>query len=37
MLKKLRVKFVSITMAIVAVMLSVIFGLVYRFTSTNLE
>lgn len=37
MLKWLRVKFVLITMAIVAIMLSVIFGLVYHFTQSNLE
>lgn len=37
MLKKLRVKFVCFTMAIVTVMLCVIFGTVYYFTSKNLE
>ena len=37
MLKKLQVKFVCFTMAIVAVMLCVIFGTVYSFTSQSLE
>lgn len=37
MLKKLRVKFVCFTMAIVTVMLCVIFGTVYYFTSRSLE
>ena len=37
MLKKLRKKFILINMMIVAAMLVVIFGLVYHFTSTNLE
>lgn len=37
MLKKLRVKFVCITMAIVLGMLCVIFGLVIKFTARSLE
>ena len=37
MLKKLRVRFVCINMAIVLVMLSVIFGTVLTFTRQNLE
>lgn len=37
MLKKLRIKIVCFTMAIVTVMLCVIFGLVYYFTAENLE
>ena len=37
MLKKLKLKFVVINMAIVTAMLCVIFGLVYRFTQLNLE
>lgn len=37
MLKKLRLKFVLVTISIVLVMLSVIFGLVYHFTAENLE
>ena len=37
MLKKLRIKFVCFTMAIVTVMLCVIFGTVYYFTSKSLE
>ncbi len=37
MLKKLRTKFVIINMVIITAMLLVIFGVVYRFTATNLE
>ncbi len=37
MLKKLQVKFVAINMLIVAVMLGVIFGLIYFFTEKGLE
>lgn len=37
MLKRLRIKFVCFTMAIVTVMLCVIFGTVYYFTSKSLE
>ncbi len=37
MLKKLRLKFICINMAIVTAMLCVIFGTVYYFTSRNLE
>jgi signal transduction histidine kinase len=37
MLKRLRIKFICINMFIVAVMLSVIFGLVFYFTKSNLE
>ena len=37
MLKKLKIQFVCITMSIVTVMLCVIFGLVYHFTSVDLE
>ena len=37
MLKKLRIRFICITMAIVMIMLCVIFGLVLRFTRQNLE
>ena len=37
MLKRLRIRFVCINMAIVVAMLCVIFGLVIRFTSRNLE
>ncbi|MBQ3277336.1 MAG: HAMP domain-containing histidine kinase [Oscillospiraceae bacterium] len=37
MLKKMRIRFICITMAIVLVMLCVIFGLVLRFTRQNLE
>jgi len=37
MLKKLRWRFVWITMAVVLVMLSVIFGLLYSFTKADLE
>lgn len=37
MLKKLRIKFVCITMTIVTVMLCVIFGMVLSFTKSNLE
>lgn len=37
MLKKLRAKFVLINMVIVAAMLIVIFGLVFRFTAESLE
>ena len=36
MLKKLRLKFICITMAIVTIMLCVIFGLVYGSTSQSL-
>lgn len=37
MLKKLRVKFICFTMALVFVMLCIIFGMVYGFTADNLE
>ena len=37
MLKKLRIKFIYFTMALVFVMLCVIFGTVYGFTAMNLE
>ena len=37
MLKKLRVKFICFTMALVFVMLCVIFGMVYGFTARNLQ
>ena len=37
MLKKLRVKFVCFMMLIVTLMLCVIFGMVYYFTSQSLE
>ena len=37
MLKKLKWKFVLVTMSIVLAMLGVIFGLVYHFTKTDLE
>ena len=37
MLKKLRIKFVCINMALVTVMLCIILGLVVHFTSTSLE
>ena len=37
MLKRLRIKFICINMAIVTVMLSIIFGTVIHFTQTNLE
>ena len=37
MLKKLRIKFICFTMALVFVMLCVIFGMVYGFTASNLE
>ena len=37
MLKRLRIKIVCFTMAIVAIMLCVIFGLVYYFTKSDLE
>lgn len=37
MLRKLRIKFVCVNMLIAVMMLLVIFGLVYHFTSTNLE
>ena len=37
MLKKLRIRLVCVNMAIFTVMLSIIFGLVYNFTSSNLE
>jgi len=36
-LKKLRIKFICFTMALVFVMLSIIFGMVYGFTAENLE
>ena len=37
MLKKLRIKFICITMTLVFIMLCVIFGTVYGFTANNLE
>lgn len=37
MLKKLRIKFICFTMALVFIMLCVIFGMVYGFTASNLE
>ena len=37
MIRKLQIKFVAVNMAIVAVMLCVIFGLVYHSTRVNLE
>ena len=37
MLKKLRLKFVLINMSIVTIMLCVILGLIFYFTSANLE
>ncbi len=37
MIKRLRVKFVCITMALLMIMLLVIFGLVYQFTARGLE
>ena len=37
MLKKLRIKFVVITMVIVTAMLGIIFGMLYHFTKSNLE
>lgn len=37
MIKRLRIKFVCINMAIVTIMLCVIFGMVLHFTSVNLE
>ena len=37
MLKKLRIRFICITMVIVLLMLCVIFALVLRFTRQNLE
>lgn len=37
MIKKLRTKFILITMSIVTVMLCVIFGLIYYFTKNSLE
>lgn len=37
MTKKLRLKFITITMTIITIMLIVIMGLVYFFTKTNLE
>ena len=37
MIRKLRIKFICINMAIVTIMLCVIFGLVFHFTSLNLE
>ena len=37
MIRRLRVKFICINMAIVTIMLCVIFGLVFHFTSVNLE
>lgn len=37
MLRKLRIKFVCVNMLIVTMMLLVIFGMVFKFTQTNLE
>lgn len=37
MLKKLRIKFICFTMALVFVMLTIIFGMVYGFTARNLQ
>ena len=37
MIKRLRIKFVAINMAIVTLLLCIIFGLVFYFTSANLE
>lgn len=37
MLKRLRIKFICVNMLIVAVMLCVIFGMVFHFTKQNLE
>jgi len=37
MIKKLRTKFILITMSIVTVMLCIIFGLIYYFTKSSLE
>lgn len=37
MIKKLRIKFVAINMAMMTVMLCVILGLIYNFTRSNLE
>lgn len=37
MIKKLRLKFILINMSIVTVMLLAIFGLIFYFTSANLE
>ncbi|MCM1344618.1 MAG: HAMP domain-containing histidine kinase [Lachnospiraceae bacterium] len=37
MIKKLRIKFILITMSIVTVMLCIILGLIYYFTKTSLE
>ena len=37
MLKRLRIKFICINMAIVTIMLAIIFGTVLNFTRTNLE
>ena len=37
MLRKLRMRFVGLSVAIFAVMLGVIFSLVYYFTGQNLE
>ena len=37
MIRKLRIKFICINMAIVTLMLCVIFGLIFHFTSSNLE
>lgn len=37
MIRKLQVKFIAINMTMIAVMLCVIFGLVYHFTRANLE
>ena len=37
MIRRLRAKFICITMAVLAVMLCVIFGLVYHFTRESLE
>lgn len=37
MLKKLRIRFISLSVVIFAVMLGIIFGLIYYFTAENLE
>ena len=37
MLKRLRIKFICINMAIVTVMLGIVFGLVLHFTKSSLE
>lgn len=37
MLRKLRIKFICINMAIITIMLAVILGLVIHFTHSNLE